>query len=167
MNTNERESQDAFERLQALMERLPEMQEKGASLSRAREARRLIALRGQTEALEQEYASYQRIYDTALAAAQEADVRGDSGALARERGIARSYAELIATRTAPLQRAREALAAQWESSSFAPGELPQLADAALDEATFAALEQEVASYQQDFQETYALCKKLEGEAEPG
>jgi hypothetical protein len=155
------ESQDAFERLRTLMERLPEMEEKGAHLSRARAARQLIALYDQTEVLEQEYIHYQRIYDTALAAAQEADARGDNEALARERGIARSYAELIATRTAPLQRARTALAAEWESNSFTPGDLPEVTAATLDDATFSTLEQEIADYQQDFQETYALCRELE------
>lgn len=165
------ESRDAFERLEVLMERLPAMQEKGALLNRARVARRLIELRGQLRILEQEQANYQHAYDTALAAAQEAIERGDNATAAREQGIARTYAELIATRVAPLQRARRALDKEVESGPFAPNGSGasdasdgQLEGAALKDAAFAALEQEIADYQRDFQETYTLCEALNAES---
>jgi hypothetical protein len=156
-------TEEPFSRLEALMVRLDEMQEKGVCLSRAREARRLLSLREQSRILEHEYAQYQRVYHSALAAAAEAEKQGDQRTLARERGIARGYAELIATRTAPLQRVRCDLAREEEANTFASGSSAEAQDAALDEATFAALEQEIASYQQNFQETYALCKELEAE----
>jgi hypothetical protein len=146
------------------MGRLPEMQEAGMRLSRAREARRLLALRAEAQVREREYAEYQRVYDTATAAAREAAARGDADTEAHERGIARSYAELIAVRTAPLRRAQQALVEAEESSPFAIEESREstaLDEAALDEASFVALEQDIADYQRDYEETYALCQALD------
>lgn len=159
------EAQDAFAHLEALMARLPEMQEKGATLNHAREARRLLELLEHLQTLEREVAAYQRIYGAALAAAQKAIERGDDATVARERGIARGYAELIATRAAPLQRARKAFGEGVESGPFASDGLEgQLEDAALEDTAFAALEREITDYQQDFQETYALCEALDAES---
>jgi hypothetical protein len=158
VNTNPQGELNAFERLEGLLAQLPAMQLEGERLSRAREARHLLELRNHAQVLEQEYLNYQGIYTTALGAAQEAAERGDAAAQARERGIARSYAEIIATRVAPLQRAHQTLENAWESSALSRND--SLEELALDDAAFAALEQRIASYQQDYQETYSRCQEL-------
>jgi hypothetical protein len=134
------------------------MQLEGDRLSRAREARLLLELRSHAQVLEREYLNYQNIYTTALGAAQEASERNDAASQARERGIARSYAEIIATRVAPLKRAHQAFEDAWESSALSRND--PLEELALDDAAFAALEQRVASYRQDYQETYSRCQEL-------
>jgi hypothetical protein len=151
--------EDAFGRLECLLEQLPVMEAKGKRLSRAREAQRLLELQKHFDVLKREYDEYHRVRDTALLAAREAGERGDNAAQSREQGTVRGYAELIALRTAPLQRARLALEEAWASSPLSPG--APLEDEVLDGAELAALEQEIAEYQRDYQETYALCQQLE------
>jgi hypothetical protein len=149
----------AFERLEGLLERLPAMEAKGECLNRAREAQRLLDQRERLEVLEREYAEYHRIRDAALRASQEAAERGDKTAQARELGVVRGYAELIALRAAPLQQARRALEDVWASSPFAPD--TELAAETLAEAELAALEREITAYQREYQDTYALCQRFE------
>jgi hypothetical protein len=155
---NPRNEQNAFERLETLLAQLPAMQTEGERLGRAREARRLLELQRHLRVLEQEYQGYYAIHDTAKAAAQDALERDDATALARERGIMRGYAELIATRVAPLKRAQQTLEEAWQASPLTPDD--SLEQLALDETTFAALEQNIADYQQDYEETYSRCQAL-------
>jgi hypothetical protein len=152
------EQNDAFERLETLLSQLPTMQEKGNQLSRAREARRLLELQSYEQVLRQEYAGYKSIHADAMAAAHAASVQGDSAAEAREHGVVRGYAELMATRVAPLQRASQALSDALASSTLALDD--PLKELSLDNATFAALEHEIATYQRDYQKTYEHCQEF-------
>ena len=124
-----------------------------------------MELRERLQILEQEYAHYQEIFAQASAAATEANKNADAQAEARERGTARAYAELIATRTAPLQRVRADLA-QVEQTNPLPAGV-SWEQIALTKEEFAALEQAVFSYQKNYQETYELCQKLESSATCG
>jgi uncharacterized protein YecE (DUF72 family) len=153
------EVDQAFAHLEELLERLPEIQEKDTRLTTAREARELLELQERSTRLTTEIAEYESIRDKALRDAKAASDAGDAQLEGQSLALLRMYSDLHMTRLAPMQRAQNALWEMLEQSSLSSDD--PLADLALSEQEYTALEEELRAYQLDYQKTYEFCEKAE------
>ena len=146
-----------FARMQALVDALPAMEEKGRRAQAAREAAKVDDLarvhRAQAATLEQT----ERALDVHSQARQEAIAAGDS---AREQAERTAVMQLVDQRGLCLgaeQAAREALARALATSPF---EVVEAAKAALlPKDELSALETEIATFERDYELTYAACQR--------
>ena len=148
----------AFARLQELLEEMPLREAEARELASARKAQHLLQLREKAAVLQNEFDQYQEIYNTALENAESAKASGDTAAESTALGVARSYAELIAVRTAPLRRAEQVYNdAQKEEGVVSLGEVPLTSDEC------DAKEQQLRDFAEEYQSVYELCKSYEEE----
>lgn len=153
---------DAFAHLQELLDRLPEMQERGGRLARAKAAREVVAI--------------ERRYRFTLAELEELDSNVEKAATAVEKAKAEGcdsaeiellernrlyFAAMRGFKVGPVQNDAEALEEALNAGGFSAFEEAlgaQLPDEELDR-----LVAEVEAYQKDYADTLALCQELDGD----
>jgi uncharacterized protein YecE (DUF72 family) len=155
-----RDAEQAFDRLEALLAELPAIQEEDKRLTRAREARELRTTQQRTQLLEAEIASYGKAIDTALIEAKAASDRRDKDEEGRQSALARMYTELRYTRLATMQRSGDKLRALLEQGVLSLDD--PLDDYALSDEEYHALEARIRAFQEEYQQLYAFCRRLEG-----
>jgi hypothetical protein len=136
------------------------MQEKGLELERARAARSLRELRDITIRLETEMQGYKDDLETALRAGNAASEAGDREEEGRQLGIVRMINDTASFRLAAMQRSQNQLQAALRDGSLTLDD--PLDEYSLDDAQFAALEDEVLQFQDEYLQLFERCKEIEG-----
>lgn len=149
----------AFARLEELLTSLPQVQEKDKLLLRAREARNLLTIERQTRLLQAEMAGYERVFNQALLDAKAASDAGDEEAEGENLSIVRAYNELKYTRLGAVQRSENELCEALKTSGLTLDD--PLAEYALSDEDYQALENEIVTFQEEYTTVYEYCKSLE------
>jgi hypothetical protein len=147
----------AFEHLEELLARLPQMTEKGGTLRKAKDARLLMRLNAELSAAEAEWQQLQEADVAAQAAYQAALANGDDSQMQSYLATVRYWQELIAVHRAPYQRAKTALDDALAASELNLGN--PLAQIALAEDEFNALEAQVEEFKRDYAATLNECQQ--------
>jgi hypothetical protein len=154
------DAERAFARLEEMVAELPAIQAEDARLAQAREARVLREAHRRAVALEAEIDGYSQTIDTALVEAKAASDQQDAEEEGRNLALVRMYTELRYTRLATMQRAQDEV-----RSLLAQGSLTledSLDEYALPDEDYEALETTIRAFQEEYQQLYALCRRLEG-----
>jgi hypothetical protein len=154
------DAERAFARLEEMVAELPAIQAEDARLAQAREARVLREAHRRAAALEAEIDGYSQTIDTALVEAKAASDQQDAEEEGHNLALVRMYTELRYTRLATMQRAQDEV-----RSLLAQGSLTledSLDEYALPDEDYEALEAAIRAFQEEYQQLYALCRRLEG-----
>ncbi|MDR3053765.1 MAG: hypothetical protein LBU48_07890 [Coriobacteriales bacterium] len=153
------DADSAFARLEKLVAMLPQIQRRDTLLLRAREARNLLEIDARTRMLQNEIAGYERVLNQALLDAKAASETGDADGESRQLSIVRAYNELKYTRLSAMQRSENGLREALKASELTLED--PLAEYALGDEDFLALEAEIHDYQEEYQRLYDYCLSLE------
>jgi hypothetical protein len=151
--------EEAFARLEQLVDELPLIQEQDARLTRARDARVLREARERADFLQAEIEGYQHNIDKALKEAKAAADRGDVDEEGRNLGLLRMQDELRYTRLAAAQRAQDELRRLLEQGTLTLED--PLDDYALADDEYAALDARIRAFQEEYHRVFTRCQQLE------
>lgn len=151
----------AFERLQALCDELPTMEQLGAQLARARSAKHVVevAEHGQAaKSLLAEAESQLAQAQERLSALQQAPDAADPAQLEEALQAVGYFGSQRGFRVGPAANADRDLASALAESPFESLEEAQAAKLPADR--FRALEHQVTTFQEDYKKTLDLCERL-------
>ena len=159
----EQQLEQGFQLLERMMQQLPQMEQHGRTLARARTARGLLTLQQQVQALEKEFDRLGATLAAATAAAEQAAAAKDEAAHGRELATVRMTAEMLALKRAPLERARRELQQAVADSGLSLDD--PLDEIAMSDEQFETLAAELSSFQDTLQQTHKLCTELQYECD--
>lgn len=158
-----------FARLESLLVRVGEMQEKDAQLITARQAREVKEKAALVEKIDAEITHYQEVQARAkqdIKRATEKEQSDNPEELAQAEkskleaaALLRMYADLYSYRLSSLERAQTQLQQLLKESALSLDDA--LNDLALNDEQFQALDTEVRTFQAEYLSVYEECKKRE------
>jgi hypothetical protein len=154
-----RDGDSAFARLEELVAKLPEIQERDKVLMLAREARNLLAIDKRIGLLRNEIANYDQIFQQALLDAKAAMDSGDKEVYDYNFALIQIYNDLKGSRQAPLQRSEDELRKLLKASGLTLDD--SLSEYALSDEDYQALEDEILIFQEEYKTVYEYCLSLD------
>ena len=155
------QKEQAFAKLQALVDRLPEMEEKGSTLARARKAQEIVMLARKVHFEHVEYDGLLKQEKKAMDAAMKAREENASPEVIDQCNRELFYwGTMKSYKAAPMQNDEFLLKKALEDAGFVSEEEAQ--KAVLPEDELKALADEVETYQREYTETLELCESFEG-----
>ncbi|MDR2196790.1 MAG: hypothetical protein LBO07_02370 [Coriobacteriales bacterium] len=150
----------AFARLEELLALLPAIQAEDQRLTRARNARCLRQADARARYFEAQITQIETTRDQALLAGKKASDEGNAAEEGRHAGLARMCQELYYTRLHSMQKAQDERRDLLQQSDLTLED--PLDEYALADEEYEALEARIRDFQEEYQQLYALCLRLEG-----
>lgn len=150
----------AFELLEQLINKLPQVQHRDERYKRASAARMILEKAEEARVLAEEIERYDRAMDKALIDAKAAADSDDKEAEGHHLGLIRMHSELKSSRLATMQRAQDALRDALKANRMTLDD--PLLEYRLSDEEYSDLEQELLEYQAQYLEVYEHCRRIEG-----